>query len=304
MSKSINSIKEIFSHASTFLLHDLEEVAKLQNAPFADIDSFVEFLYKKVLSEIKYGFKKLYEYSEISISEKIPFRSYEENGLVSSEKIIRSDNAKSISEISKEMGISEFNNTNEISKIWINPISNIPSFIRGYGNVTIDVCVKSESKSGNSEIEDFYIYNPINVELMHYKKGEGVTVNNYRTKIKQATSIFSISCEVVLRKINDIAIMPKESRKYGYITFTQNISTAVVNYLSGKSDALILLNPNESDKYYIDLGMKNASVAIYSENGSVNQNIVYDLTNDYFSKALEMKNIILCSRKTASLFRA
>ena len=274
-----SDLKRIAFDVSTYFIHDYNEIVKLKNTSFVNVEKFAHSSFRKILSEIRKNIMKKDKYVEFSMQEKIfsifNYNNFTETNFFADQSLY----------ISKERDLPD---SNKILKCFINPISNLPGFLHGNNNVTIDIIIHI-----NNILSEALIYNPITNETLHYEPSNGFYYNEYRMKQKDITNLNEASCNIIIYKPTDVMKFPKFITKLGYMDTINNLSNGIMNLISGKADFLINTNPQilNNDIYYQLIKNSGFEILILKDR---------NITEQYFNieqKELENNEAIIIGNK-------
>ncbi|QED22823.1 hypothetical protein [Candidatus Deianiraea vastatrix] len=275
MKVKIVNVKDLFNHLASFLLHDVEEISKMQNASHINIEKFVMHAYRKVFTEADMHLKTLFHNTQLELwDEIIPFKTFQKNGLVNILSFIKKDIKPSLSEISRQMGRKdEFYNLDNIFHCFIRSISNVPCFCRGMQDFTIDMAFQSlNTKTGINETHEVNIYKPFTKDLLKLTK-DGAYLNNYRLVKKDLQSFKDAFIGIVNQDFNNLKYMPHKISSCTHISFYNDYSSCIVDFFCGKIDYIVWFKKDKFTHdmitdlgYSIELIDKNGSIMLNNEN--------------------------------------
>jgi len=260
MKHKILNIKDAFLHVSTFLLHDLDEIAKLQNSPHVNLDKFIMHAYRKVFTEFENALSLIYPNAKLNLLHNIvPFKTFQSNGYINIFDFIKKDTKQTIAEIAMEMGKNEFNNIKEIDYCYINPISNIPGFNKGMKNFTIDLIIKKRNFEMSEEnLIEMYSYNPITKDFFRFLHKDGAYLNDYRLAKKELISLKDAYFGIVAQNFQNLKYLPRKISYGSHVIFSDDNTGTMIDFLSNKVDFFISFqkpqNNSEICNIYNSLG--------------------------------------------------
>lgn len=247
------SMRDVFVHASSFILHDIGEITRLQGSEFSDVDKFSISAYKKAFVETRTWLRKLFRYVNVLSFDEIFFKNFDKTNKLPLEQYL-GQNKKTITDISFEMGNVDFKNIKEMSIVTVNPISNMQAFKRGLINFTSDIFVHDKSLAGIKTI-NVYSYNCITNELLTWKE-DGMYLNEFRLQTKNLSSLNLASWCVVSYGIANIAKMPKCALQAEYLNINDDFSTAMHYLFTSRAHFVVHCNLEKNDLYWLEILLK------------------------------------------------
>ncbi len=253
MKIKFETVKDVLSHASSFILHDVEEVTKLQCSAFSDVDNFAISAYKKAFIEIRTGLRKLFRYVNIIHPEDIPFKTFDGNGRIKIGQYL-AQNKPTLGDISVAMGTEKGNDAG-MYHFTVNPISNMPAFRRGINNFTCDLFVHQKNADGNFTTSGVYSYNPIENEALVYRDN-CLLLNDYRLTARDVTSLKTAVCSIVLQGVANLVKVPKDLLHAGYVLFNDDFSSSIKNLFANRVNFVVHCNLHKHDLLWLEIAVQ------------------------------------------------